>query len=397
MNLSVERIGDVVTIRYEGRLDSVSAPIVQGELQTQLANQGDIDDLVWDAGELTYLSSMGLRVLLGLKKQYPSFHIVEAGMEVFNILDVTGFTQIIPTSRKLRQVSIDGCEVVGKGGVGTVYRLSDDTIIKVFRKDTTMDVLNTEMNMAKESFLLGMPTAITFDVVRVGEQFGLVYELLKAKTLSDCIKQHPERIDEYANLYARLFRQLHSIEVRNDGIIGDSYEKEINQLNHIRRYFDDESVDLLIHIVQSIPKGNRLLHGDLQTKNVMLQDGELMMIDMGEVGYGHPLLDLAHSYSSLVSLIGDYEATIGFPRKYGEPFWNIMMSVYFEGESAETIAHRNEQIRVVSLVRNFGWLSLSDSFPSEVIKECQEVFRERVKNHKEHIYNMCETFSDWQL
>ena len=397
MNLSVERIGDVVTIRYEGRLDSVSAPIVQGELQTQLANQGDIDDLVWDAGELTYLSSMGLRVLLGLKKQYPSFHIVEAGMEVFNILDVTGFTQIIPTSRKLRQVSIDGCEVVGKGGVGTVYRLSDDTIIKVFRKDTTMDVLNTEMNMAKESFLLGMPTAITFDVVRVGEQFGLVYELLKAKTLSDCIKQHPERIDEYANLYARLFRQLHSIEVRNDGIIGDSYEKEINQLNHIRRYFDDESVDLLIHIVQSIPKGNRLLHGDLQTKNVMLQDGELMMIDMGEVGYGHPLLDLAHSYSSLVSLIGDYEATIGFPRKYGEPFWNIMMNVYFEGESAETIAHRNEQIRVVSLVRNFGWLSLSDSFPSEVIKECQEVFRERVKNHKEHIYNMCETFSDWQL
>ena len=397
MNLSVERIGDEVTIRYEGRLDSVSAPIVQGELQTQLANQGDIDDLVWDAGELTYLSSMGLRVLLGLKKQYSNFHIVEAGMEVFNILDVTGFTQIIPTTRKLRQVSIDGCELVGKGGVGTVYRLSDDTIIKVFRKDTTMDVLNTEMNMAKESFLLGMPTAITFDVVRVGEQFGLVYELLKAKTLSDCIKQHPERIDEYANLYARLFRQLHSIEVRNDGIIGDSYEKEINQLNHIRRYFDDESVDLLIHIIQSIPKGNRLLHGDLQTKNVMLQDGELMMIDMGEVGYGHPLLDLAHSYSSLVSLIGDYEATIGFPRKYGEPFWNTMMSVYFEGESAETIAHRNEQIRVVSLVRNFGWLSLSDSFPSEVIKECQDLFRERVKNHKEHIYNMCETFSDWQL
>ena len=397
MNLSVERIGDEVTIRYEGRLDSVSAPIVQGELQTQLANQGDIDDLVWDAGELTYLSSMGLRVLLGLKKQYSNFHIVEAGMEVFNILDVTGFTQIIPTARKLRQVSIDGCELVGKGGVGTVYRLSDDTIIKVFRKDTTMDVLNTEMNMAKESFLLGMPTAITFDVVRVGEQFGLVYELLKAKTLSDCIKQHPERVDEYANLYARLFRQLHSIEVRNDGIIGDSYEKEINQLNHIRRYFDDESVDLLIHIVQSIPKGNRLLHGDLQTKNVMLQDGELMMIDMGEVGYGHPLLDLAHSYSSLVSLIGDYEATIGFPRKYGETFWNTMMSVYFEGESAETIAHRNEQIRVVSLVRNFGWLSLSDSFPSEVIKECQDLFRERVKNHKEHIYNMCETFSDWQL
>ncbi|MBQ5455667.1 MAG: hypothetical protein IIT63_07580, partial [Prevotella sp.] len=81
----------------------------------------------------------------------------------------------------------------------------------------------------------------------------------------------------------------------------------------------------------------------------------------------------------------------------GEPFWNTMMSVYFEGESAEAIAHRNEQIKVASLVRNFSWLSLSDSFPSEVIKECQEVFTERVKNHKDYIYKMCETFSDWQL
>ena len=108
MNLSVERIGEVVTIRYEGMLDSVSAPIVHQELQTQLANQGDIDDLVWDASELTYLSSSGLRVLLGLKKQYPCFHIVEVGMEVFDILDLTGFTQIIPTERKLREVSIDG-------------------------------------------------------------------------------------------------------------------------------------------------------------------------------------------------------------------------------------------------------------------------------------------------
>lgn len=49
MNLSVERIGEVVTIRYEGMLDSVSAPIVHQELQTQLASQGDIDELVWNA------------------------------------------------------------------------------------------------------------------------------------------------------------------------------------------------------------------------------------------------------------------------------------------------------------------------------------------------------------
>ncbi len=397
MSLSVKRTGDVVTIYYGGRLDSVATPIVQEDLHELLAKEGDIEELVWDASEMTYLSSVGLRMLLSMKKQYPSFHIVEAGTDVYNVLEMTAFTQIIPTERLLRRLSIDGCEIVGRGGVGTVYRLSDDTIIKVFRKDVTMDVLYTEMNMAKESFLLGMPTAITFDVVRVGEQYGLVYELLKARTLSDCIKQNPDRIDEYARLYANLFKQIHAIEVGNDRIIRSAYENEREQLEHIRRYFDDESVGLLIHILKSIPKGNRLLHGDLQTKNAMLQDGELMLIDMGEVGYGHPLQDLAHAYSSLMSFIGNYELVIGFPREYGKLIWDVVMNVYFEGESVETIAHRREQIKVASLVRNFGWLSLSDSFPPEVIRICQEQFEKRVRGQKEYIYKVCETFADWQI
>lgn len=397
MNLSIERAGEGVIIHFNGRLDAVSSPQVEEELNAQLAGQDEIRELVWDADGMTYISSTGLRVLLGLKKKYPQLRITEVSNDVYNILNMTGFTEIIPIERRMRRLSIDDCELIGKGGVGTVYRLSDDSIIKVFRKDVTMDTLNREMTLARETFVLGMPTAITFDVVRVGEQYGLVYELLKAKTLSDCIKMHPERIDEYARLYAQLFRELHTIEVKPGHVIEDAHETERGELEYIRRYFDDESVDILIRILQSIPKGNRLLHGDLQTKNVMMQDSELMLIDMGEVGYGHPLLDLAHAYSALVSLVGDYDAIIGFPRKYGTTFWNTVMDVYFEGESAETIAHRLEQIKVASLIRNFSWLSLSDSFSPEVINECHDLFVERVKSRQEYIYKVCESFVDWQV
>ena len=124
---------------------------------------------------------------------------------------------------------------------------------------------------------------------------------------------------------------------------------------------------------------------------------ELMLIDMGEIGYGHPILDLGHAYSSMVSLLGDYEEVIGIPRDYGIRFWKRMLPYYFEGESPEMIAHRESQMEVVGTVRNFSWLSLSDSFPETLIRECQQAFNERVTKRKDYLLDICDTFDDWVL
>ena len=48
-------------------------------------------------------------------------------------------------------------------------------------------------------------------------------------------------------------------------------------------------------------------------------------------------------------------------------------------------------------VRNFSWLSLSDSFPDEVVRQCQEVFHERVTKRKDYIKAVCATMSDWVI
>ena len=130
------------------------------------------------------------------------------------------------------------------GGVGTVYRYNDDTIIKVFRDGTTIDEVRNEITMSKEAFVMGMPTAISFDIVKVGAQYGLVYELLHADTLSSLITHHPERIHEYARMYANLFRQLHAIQVPADSCVTDALEHERKQVLHIRRYFSQENIDL---------------------------------------------------------------------------------------------------------------------------------------------------------
>ena len=397
MNIDIRHEGDSVTLILAGRLDTATSAKASADIERALATVPVISRLTCDAGQLEYISSSGLRILLSLAKRYKDFRITEVQSLVYEVLDTTGFTKIMTVERALRQLSVEGCEVIGVGGVGTVYRLDGDTIIKVFREGTTIEEVRREITMSKEAFVMGMPTAISFDVVRVGCQYGLVYELLQADTLSACIKREPERIDEFARKYAELFHQLHAIEVPGGSSVPCAIERERQQIRHIRRYFPQESIDLMLRIVDAIPDANRLLHLDLQTKNAMVQDGQLMLIDMGEVGYGHPLLDLGHAYSAMVTLVGDYDKIIGMPRELGQKLWSRAIDYYLEGMPAEVVKQRKAQIEVVSCVRSFSWLALSDSFPEAVINECKAVFDERIARRKDYILDVCKTFGNWTL
>ena len=404
MTTTIQTNGNEVIIAFAGHLDTATSGEANAKINRELEKIDTIDALTCDASRLEYISSSGLRILLSLAKRYKVFRVTGVQPQVYGVLETTGFTKIMTVERAMRQISVKGCRLIGIGGVGKVYRLDGDTIIKVFREGTTMDEVRREITMSKEAFVLGMPTAISFDVVKVtpsseeeAECYGLVYELLKAKTLSTYLKQHPNQLDDCARKYADLFRELHEIEVSAGGNIPSALEHERKQIEHIRRYFPEESIDMLLNIIDSIPKGNRLLHLDLQTKNAMVQDDELMLIDMGEVSYGHPVLDLGHAYSAMVSFVGDYEKIIGMPREMGLRLWNKAIDYYFDGLPADMVAVRKAQIEAVSCIRNFSWLSLSDSFPEPLIQECKSLFEERVAKRYDYIMDVCKTLDNWTL
>lgn len=396
--------GGEVTISFAGHLNTATSAEANAKICRELEKIDSINSLTCDASRLEYISSSGLRILLSLAKRHKGFRVTDVQPQVYEVLETTGFTKIMTVERAMRKLSVEGCRLIGIGGVGKVYRLDGDTIIKVFREGTTMEEVRREITLSKEAFVLGMPTAISFDVVKVApatadgnECYGLVYELLKAKTLSTYLKQHPERLDWCAKKYAELFLEMHRIEVPEGGNVPSAIVHERQQIEHIRRYFPEESIDMMLSIVDSIPAGNRLLHLDLQTKNAMVQDDELMLIDMGEVGFGHPLLDLGHAYASMVGLIGDYENIIGVPRELGLRLWERAIGYYLEGLPAEVVEERKAQIEVASCVRNFSWLSLSDSFPASVIQECKALFDERIAKRYDYIMSVCKTFGHWTL
>ena len=93
MKINFNKSNDNFNISLEGRLDTTTAP----ELESFLGeNYERASSLVIDCEKLSYISSAGLRVLLGAQKKTKGnmklIHVCELVMEVF---EMTGFADIL--------------------------------------------------------------------------------------------------------------------------------------------------------------------------------------------------------------------------------------------------------------------------------------------------------------
>ncbi len=154
-----------ITIYLERRIDTTNASPVENDIaQITGANPNLVPE--FDASSLEYISSAGLRVLLKTAKSFgKKIKVLNASKDVYDIFETTGFTSILDVHKKLREISVDGCELIGSGGYGKVYRLDRETIAKLYIPSVSLGMVQHERDTAQKAFLLGVPTAISYDVV----------------------------------------------------------------------------------------------------------------------------------------------------------------------------------------------------------------------------------------
>ena len=162
----------VLTIRLAGKVDTTNAAAVEKEIFA-MVSQHKPEKIVLDAQELSYISSVGLRAVLRLKKAVDATSIINTSLDVYDIFEMTGFTNILEVKKAFREISVEGCEIIGKGGHGTVYRLNGDTIVKIFGEKEPFDEIEREISYSKKAFVFGIPTAISYDIVKCGSCYGV--------------------------------------------------------------------------------------------------------------------------------------------------------------------------------------------------------------------------------
>ena len=354
-----------VLIPLEGRIDSANAPEVERQILSCIGSQsGGVP--VFDAGRLAYISSAGLRILMKVRQAAGrKVEIRNVSPEIYEILETTGFTELFLVKKQMREISVDGCEVIGRGFYGTVYRIDPDTIVKVYSSPDSLPLIENERKMAKMAFVHGIPTAISYDIVKVGPSYGSVFELLRAQTMNDLLAAQPERADELVRSFANVMKTVHAVELA-PGALPSAKETWLGHADLIRRldYISETQHARIRKLLCDLPESCCVVHGDFHMKNVMMADGEPLLIDMDTLTQGSPIFDLQGIYVAYQAFEEDEPGNtlsfLGISADLAGFVWNQTMACYFDANDAEQLARNKDRVRLLAYVRFLQLIGVTD-------------------------------------
>ena len=375
--------GDHLIIDLMGHIDSANAAAVEKEINETMDREAPAQ-LTLDATDLKYISSAGLRIILRLRKEMKDLKIINVQPEVYEIFDMTGFTEMVDIQKAYRVISVEGCEVIGQGANGKVYRIDPDTIVKVYLNPDSLPEIHRERELARAAFVLGIPTAIPYDVVRVGEGYGSVFELLNATSFAKLIINGEKDADEVAAMSIERLKLIHSTKIK-PGTMPDMKAVALDWADFLKDYLPEDKYKKLHDLVAAVPDDMHMMHGDYHIKNVMLQNGEALLIDMDTLCHGYPIFELASMYNAYVGFSDtnhhQVEEFIGLSYDTAVHFWKESLRLYLGDPDEERFKEVEEKAQLIGYTRIMRRRIRRNGFDTEA-------GRAEIENAKAHILDI---------
>lgn len=172
-----------------------------------------------------------------------------------------------------------------------IYR-DGDKLVKVFEANySKSNILNEALNHARvEETDLNVPRLQAVQVV--DGKWAIVLDYIEGDTLQSLMDAHPEKEDEYLNLFVDLQMTVLSKKVPMLSNLTDKMQSKISatDLDATARYDLHTRLD-------SMHKHNRLCHGDFNPTNIIItKDGTPYVIDWSHATQGNSSADVARSY-----------------------------------------------------------------------------------------------------
>ena len=353
MNVTYRIDKDILYIAVEGRIDASNAALADEKIFS-IKRENPGKHVVVDADALEYISSAGLRVILKLRKEEADLAIINVAPEVYDVFDMTGFTDMVNVEKAYPRMSVEGCEFIAKGANGAVYRYDNETILKTYFAKDALPEIKQERENARRAFVLGINTAIPYGIVRVGDGYGTVTELLNAVSVTKLIRNNPDDLSEAAKYYIDMLKSIHAVEVE-DGLVPDMKEVALSWVDFVSAHIPAEQAKKLRALVEAVPKKNTLMHGDYHTNNIMVQNGEPLLIDMDTLCMGHPVFELGSMYNAFLGFSEiDHEDVMrfmGYTRETSQRFWDMSLRMYLSTDDPEACKQVEDKARIIGYVR----------------------------------------------
>ena len=275
--------------------------------------------------------------------------------------------------------------MIGEGANGKVYRIDPDTIVKVYKNHDALEEIHNERELARKAFVMGVPTAIPYDVVQVGDLYGSVFELLNAKSFAKLLIADPTQADALAKDSVEILKTIHGTMLK-DGELPDKKAEALVWAEFCRDYLPAEGGEKLVRLVSEIPDTNNMLHGDYHIKNIMRQNGENLLIDMDTLSMGHPVFEFAAIYLAYVGFScidhNNVKEFLGISYDTATEFWRATVRYYFNTEDEAFIRKIENKAAVIGyarvLRRTVRKAKESEDYKARLLEYCKKTLCELV-------------------
>lgn len=171
--------------------------------------------------------------------------------------------------------------------------MEKDKIIRVLCNSQGEDYLKNEMSVMNFLRDKGKNVPRVYQYLKVDGRPSVIMDRINGITMLDKMKKEPYKLLDYAEKFA-----LIHLDVMDSakGIELVSINARVTQLIHQSDTLCSELRQFVVEVLEELPKGNEICHGDFHPGNIMISDGDCFVIDWYGVTRGERLSDIAHTY-----------------------------------------------------------------------------------------------------
>ena len=157
-----------------------------------------------------------------------------------------------------------------------------------------------------------------------------------------------------AKYYIDMLKSIHAIEV-NPGEVPDMKQIALAWADFVADHIPEAQGKKLRALIEAVPKRNTLMHGDYHTNNIMVQNGEPLLIDMDTLCMGHPVFELGSMFNAFVGYSELNHQNMmdffGYSFETAGRFWNLALRMYLGTEDEAVCQSVAEKAMIIGYTR----------------------------------------------
>lgn len=191
---------------------------------------------------------------------------------------------------KGRVTQMEYGKIIGEGNTATVYEWEEGTVLKLFNKDYPKNAVEREFLNAKAINAMNFAKPKAYEIINCKEQMGIIYDRVEGETLLDWVLKTRD-LQGCAEYMARLHKTIVPNRVSNVPDYKQFLKSNILNVPSVSLVEQEKALEIL----NRLKDGDTLCHGDFHPGNILLSNGQAMVIDFMNVCHGDYLYDVART------------------------------------------------------------------------------------------------------